>query len=387
MDKAFRKICINLHLWMGLLSGGVVFVVCITGCMYAFKDEINHHTQHWRFVEPEKNPRLFPSQILNKTNREIKNENPTAITYGEPFDAVSVDYFNPEKGISKVFINPYNGKILKVIQENKNGFDFFKFVLTGHRSLWLPKEIGKPIVGYSVLVFTITLITGGILWWPRKWNKKTLRKNVTIRTKKSSFLLNWDLHNVLGGYSFLVLLILCLTGLVWSFNWYSQAVYYLTSGGKELQPYTLPQSDSLHTDRKVSVPLDQLYSQLSVQEPYAKTFYFALPSSPKDIIRVSIVHERNSYYKTDNLFFDQYTLKPLKGSGPYAGKYTQATFPDKLRRMNLELHDGRILGLPGKIIVFTAALIGASLPVTGILIWYGKIKKKRSKKTGKSTHL
>ena len=44
--------------------------------------------------------------------------------------------------------------------------------------------------------------------------------------------------------------------------------------------------------------------------------------------------------------------------------------------MNLEIHDGRIWGLPGKIIMFLASLTGASLPVTGFIIWYRKRRKR-----------
>ena len=47
---------------------------------------------------------------------------------------------------------------------------------------------------------------------------------------------------------------------------------------------------------------------------------------------------------TDNLFFDRYTLVSLKGAGPYAGKYTEASPADKFRRMNLEIHDAAHLG-------------------------------------------
>ena len=71
-------------------------------------------------------------------------------------------------------------------------------------------------------------------------------------------------------------------------------------------------------------------------------------------------------------FLYRYTLVSLKGAGPYAGKYTEASPADKFRRMNLEIHDGRIWGLPGKIIMFLASLTGASLPVTGFIIWYRK---------------
>ena len=45
--------------------------------------------------------------------------------------------------------------------------------------------------------------------------------------------------------------------------------------------------------------------------------------------------------------------------------------------MNYDIHVGAILGLPGKIIAFLVALISASLPITGFLIWWNKRKKKK----------
>lgn len=377
VNKTFRKVCFKLHLWLGLLSGIIVFIVCITGCMYAFKDEINDMTQPWKFISPQDKAILLPTEVLEIANRQISNTEPTAITYGEPFDAVFVDYYDPKTGMSTVYIDQYDGRVLKTVVKRADDFDFFRFVLSGHRNLWLPVPIGKPIVGVAVLLFVIILITGIVLWWPKKWNKKTVRRNFTLRRKVTLSRISFDLHNVSGGYSFIFLLILCLTGLIWSFEWYSKSVYYITSGGKELKPYTLPLSDTVNINNSIARPLDKLYTQLRKDEPEATTFYFALPQKNDGVIRVSIVHERGSYYKTDNLFFDQYSLKPLEGTGPYAGKYTEVSAADKFRRMNLDIHDGRILGIWGKCMVFLAGLTGASLPVTGFIIWYRRNKKKQ----------
>ena len=32
-----RKIAYKLHLWVGLVTGLIVFIVCLTGCVWAFK--------------------------------------------------------------------------------------------------------------------------------------------------------------------------------------------------------------------------------------------------------------------------------------------------------------------------------------------------------------
>ena len=372
MNKTFRKACAKLHLWRGLLSGIVVFIVCITGCMYAFKDEITDATQPWRFVAPLEKEFLPPSRLLAIADSVMGGASATAITYGERSDAAWVDYYQPEAGMSTVFINPYSGQVLKSVVNHNGDFDFFRLVLSGHRTLWLPWEIGSPIVGYSVLIFLITLITGVILWWPRSRTRKALVQRLTLKRPFTFSRLNFDLHNVAGFYAALVLAVLCFTGLIFSLNWFSRGVYSITSGGEELKPYVLPVSDTLQVVNRVTNPLDRLYTQLRLEEPAAKTFYFALPGQADGVYRVSVVHKRGSYYRTDNLFFDRYTLVSLKGAGPYAGKYTEASPADKFRRMNLEIHDGRIWGLPGKIIMFLASLTGASLPVTGFIIWYRK---------------
>lgn len=372
MNKSVRKISLKLHLWLGLASGIVVFIVCVTGCLYVFKDEINEATQSWRFVIPSSTSVLPPSQVVAIADSIMGGASPTAITYGEGYDAVFVDYFQPGIGMSTVYLNPYNGDVLKTVVNRVGDFDFFRFVLDGHRTLWLPRAIGSPIVGYSVLLFLVTLVTGIVLWWPRNWTWKSLRSRLTFRKKLTFVKLNFDLHFVAGGYAGLLLIVLCFTGLIFSLNWFSKAVYAVTSGGEELKPYTLPASDTLQIICSSAEPLDRLYNQLRQEEPEATTFYFALPALADECIRVSIVHKRGSYYQTDNLFFDRYSLAPLLGSGPYAGKYTEASPADKFRRMNLEIHDGRIFGLPGKILMFLASLVGASLPVTGFVIWWRK---------------
>ena len=57
------------------------------------------------------------------------------------------------------------------------------------------------------------------------------------------------------------------------------------------------------------------------------------------------------------------------------GKLDHATASDKIMRMNYDIHTGAILGLPGKIFAFLISLLIASLPITGILIWWGKRNK------------
>lgn len=372
-----RKICRKLHLWLGLASGVIVFIVCITGCMYVFKDEIRQISEPYKQVQAQERAFIKPSQAINMANRAAKNSSPAAITYGEKTDAVVVDYGSfmaPEK--TEVCLNPYTGKVLHVKTTQAAHFDFFAFVLRGHRSLWLPQPLGGMVVSYGVLVFFITLLTGIVIWLPRRWNRRSLGRMLVVKRPLRPRRFTYDLHTVVGVYLLIPLMALCFTGLMMGLDWFAGGMYRLVSGGKEMQAYVLPESDTLHVNPRQQTRLDALHATLTTEEPAAVQFYYALPDAKAGVYRVSIVHERNSYYKTDNRFFDQYTLRELAGTGPYAGRYAEAGTADTMMRMNLSIHDGRIFGIWGKLLMCLASLIGASLPVTGAMLWWRKRQKR-----------
>lgn len=62
--------------------------------------------------------------------------------------------------------------------------------------------------------------------------------------------------------------------------------------------------------------------------------------------------------------------------------YDHYTTYDKVARSNFDFHTGRIraLGIGSKIIYFLVALMAASLPVTGFLIWWGRGRKRKDRK-------
>lgn len=71
-----------------------------------------------------------------------------------------------------------------------------------------------------------------------------------------------------------------------------------------------------------------------------------------------------------------YTLEELPAQSVF-GRFKDAVAADKIIRMNYDLHTGAIWGFPGKILMFFASLVAASLPVTGIYIWWGRKYKKK----------
>jgi uncharacterized iron-regulated membrane protein len=103
-----------------------------------------------------------------------------------------------------------------------------------------------------------------------------------------------------------------------------------------------------------------------------------VPPDSFSAIEVSINPDPKTYWKTDYRYFDQYSLQEIDVKHIW-GRFRDASNSAKLMRMNYDIHVGAVLGLPGKILAFSASLVIASLPITGFLVWRGRRKKNGGK--------
>jgi len=263
-----KKLIGRIHLWLGLTSGLVVFIVSITGCLYAFVDELKPVLYHeWMEISvPENDAKRLPlSKIVEYASAELPNAPLYMIIPNQPKATVEIQswgenpdawtYFGQFPSWETVYMNPYNGQIIKHIY---NVQEFFSLVLVSHFSLLLDYNTGTLIVGISTLIFVIMLITGLILWWPK--NKNATKQRLLFRWKSTTKWRrkNYDLHNISGFYMMIFALLIALTGLVWAFDWMDKGVQWIANGG---QTY-INKNDSINnTDQNLpnGHDLNQLY--------------------------------------------------------------------------------------------------------------------------------
>jgi uncharacterized iron-regulated membrane protein len=369
VKKAIGKI----HLWLGLSSGLVVLFLGITGCMLAFQREIEVLTMPYQFVESREGNFLPPSQIYKIATEALPGKHAHSVTYGAPNKAATVVYYHEDpEYYYMAYIDPYTGKLLKL--KNMDD-DFFRIIINGHFYLWLPHDIGRPIVASATLIFVVMMITGIILWWPK--NKAARKQRFSVKWDARWRRVNYDLHNVLGFYMSWVAIFIAITGLVWGFQWVGNSIYFVASGGKSMPAYYEPVSTSPKIATIVPA-IDQVYEKMKANYKSAETIEVHFPDSDSSAIGGAANPDASTYWKTDYRYYDQYSLEEVDVTHMY-GRFHNNTVADKISRINYDLHVGAALGLPGKIVAFFASLIAASLPVTGIYIWWGR--KKKTKKS------
>jgi uncharacterized iron-regulated membrane protein len=383
---AFKKTIGKIHLWLGLGSGLVVFILGLTGCLYVFIDELKPLVYQSRmYVSVPTDAHRLPLQLLQENAQKVLGpaypllgaEIPTHADRTVSFRAVEVDgeafpYTNYMKHYYRVYVNPYTGQVVKM--ENTK-WEFFNVVVNLHVNLLLGHKVGGQVVAWSVVVFVVMLISGLILWWPK--NKNAAKQRFWFKWKEG---LKWkrknyDLHNVLGFYAMVVLLVIALTGLVWSFEWFSNSVQWLANGGKT---HERPKSLVSDTTHQGAYSLNSIVAKALLKCPEASTLYVSIPRDVKSPVYV-YAQRAGANYKSTQLQYDQHTEALLAFKS-----FEQMNNGERINAMNYDLHVGSIAGLPGKILAFCASLIAASLPVTGFLIWLGRKKKaQKEKKKGK----
>lgn len=381
--SCFYRISAWLHLWLGLATGIVVILVCLTGCIWVFQEEITRI-----ILEPESNvpyqkkPVVLPSQLMAIVDKEFPGRRVASAEYHQG-RAISVNLDGQRGEGASLKVNPYTGEIIRKVDPNAAAADFFEWILEGHRFLWLPAKIGGPLVNYSTLLFVFTLITGMVLWWPPKWTKSMRQRSFAVKWKGSAKRVNYDLHNVMGIYSLLVVVAIAMTGMVYGIEWFGKGVYWTTTGGTPFPGYGKFYSDTLQTWRPYSPTqaVDLAWQRAAYQHPESKGFYIAFSdyATRKAVIIVTVYPSAGVIYDNQGYIYDQFTLKELPKDKIYGRKFSEDSFGNQLRRMNYDIHIGTVLGLPGKVLAFFASLIGASLPITGFIIWWGKQKKDKSR--------
>ncbi|MEP3969795.1 MAG: PepSY-associated TM helix domain-containing protein, partial [Nonlabens sp.] len=193
----------------------------------------------------------------------------------------------------------------------------------------------------------------------------------TTRWKRKNF----DLHTVVGFYISSFALIIAFTGSMMSYDWLKYVVYISTGGEKEAR-FIIPENEGNQLVDNDVIPMDNLIVKLLKENPEAEGFELHYPNSAQESIYVEVSNSEGLFYDSDFRFFDQNTLEELETPSVF-GKYENADVADKIQRMNYDIHIGAIGGIVGKIIAFLVSLIVASLPVTGVLLWYGRNYKKK----------
>ena len=375
MKKIFRKI----HLWLSIPFGVIITLICFSGAMLVFEDDIMRLINHDLYYVEQVGKETIPlEQLASRVAADLPEGVAVSGITANP-DAkrcYRVNLSKPKR--AAVYIDPYTGKITGYYQRSP----FFKTMFSLHRWLLGSRPEGgkifwgKTIVGTSTLLFVLVLLSGIVIWWPR--SRKGLKNGIQIALRKGKTCFWHDLHAAGGIYVLLLVLVMALTGLTWSFDWYKNAFYTLfgvetTAPAKGPAPKEKsPQGPQPGTTTEATAPVtpfacwQQVYDQVAAENP--------------DRLKIEITDgtasvSNNRYGNIRGT--DRYTFDPQSGQITGASLYKDTGNSGKIRGWIYSVHTGAWGGNLTRIIWFLAALLGATLPLTGYYLWIKRLYRKR----------
>lgn len=368
MKAFFRKI----HLWLSIPFGVIISVVCFSGAALVYEKEIRAII-HPSLYEVEKitPERQLPSVLINNIKKQVPDSLViSSLQYsGSPEKTCAVTFSNVKGKIW--YVDPYSGDV-KGWQDDRNGF--FPVMKKLHR--WLMDDykrgsdklsIGKMTVGVSVLFLVVILVSGIVIWIPH--TKKGLTNAFTICCTRGWRRFWYDSHRTTGIYAALLLLIMSLTGLTWSFGWYRNAFYCVFGAfeNKTKKEHVIGHGDKKrvgHERHEEDFLLwDRTFGEL--EHHYQVYNYIKITHD-----KVSVAPDVNSRIrKTDEVEIDRETGKILR-----IIPYKDQSKTSKMKGWIYAIHTGLWGGPIIRFFSFCAALIGGILPLTGYYLW---LKKRR----------
>ena len=329
----------------------------------------------------------LPVDILVKNVEKTLPEDVkvTGVTmYSDPELACKVNLSKPRR--AAVYVDQYTGKV-KGKYERPAFFDFMQRL---HRWLLDSRDDsggvfwGRTIVGISTIVFVLVLLSGVVIWWPR--TARMLRNGLKITTSKSRHLLWRSLHVAGGMYVLILLLVMALTGLTWSFTWYSKGFNALF-GVNEVQKsgaevYAEQQAkDAVKAKEKTDKAGDKAGKDEKTADVYAEW------QGVYDTLRARNVKFDNITVSdgTADVAFgglgnqraaDKYTFNPADGRITSVSLYADSDKSSKIRGWIMSVHMGSWGGLFTRILWFIAALFGSTLPITGYYLWIRRLRRR-----------
>ncbi|QQU04793.1 PepSY-associated TM helix domain-containing protein [Myroides odoratus] len=386
-----KKFLLWLHKWLGLFTGIIVVLVSLTGCIYVFHDDLKKivYPDHFYLVNDknETNTAALPYSVIERLAQEAVGENypinrvdiypaknRTWVFRALKTDKEAFGIGNEIVYYKRVFINPYTGQVQQV-EDSKR--EFFYQVLQLHRNLWLGSKYGGWVVGGSTVLFLVISVTGIILWWPKKWKGKTFKRSFAFDFSVNWKRLNYDVHNLLGMYSFLLAILIGFTGILFAFPTFSKSVENTLNKVDEAKFQVMEPTAFDFVDQVYSNTLDNAVQYVLQTFPSADMVSLRLGDKTSTEHNLQVRLEQDKTSKFEWIYFDKSTGQITSVQNH---TYQSIALGSKVNSLKYDLHVGTIWGYPTKIMAFIGSLICASLPITGFVIWYNKSKKKKKKK-------
>lgn len=387
-----RKVLVLLHRWFGLGIALFLLQAGITGAFIAWDHEIDAFLNPELYVSaaPADAELLSPLRLAEIVEARDPRLEVTFLPLAvEPGHAVLMGVDSKRDpatgkpyvlGFDQVAVNPATGDIQDRREWGEISLSkkqLMPFLYRLHYSLHIP-DVGLMPLGlwFMGIVAVIWLFDSFIALWISFPSWKAWKKSFQFRFDKGGYRLTFDLHRSGGVWTWLLIMPLALTAV--SMNLNREVVRPVVSLFSDLAESPFASRTPSEQAIVATTPRQQILKRaatdalaLELGRPQGGLFY----SQEFGVYGVGFFEPGNDHgdggLGNPWLYYDGKTGEAagseLPGRGSAGDLFMQVQFP---------LHSGRILGVPGRILITLLGLVVSMFSVTGVMIW---AKKRRQR--------
>lgn len=356
-----NKTLFNIHGWLGLNLGLLLFVICFSGTFATLSSEVDWLLNADMRVDGKDAPIQWEAmhQSLKEKYPQGRNLGIYKNSYaghGDHFAATAYVSL-PNGQTRKVYLNPYTG----LIQSDTSFFNVQRFFRSYHRRFFDGNR-GILIITLSSFFLLFSALTGFLFY--KGWLKNLFK----LRLKRGIKTLFSDAHKLTGIWSLFFTLLIALTG-----------VFYFA----ELMVQAADNYEVLVPEEPAKIKRAELVQfgpnpELLPLDKYVANARRAFPELQVSTVRIP--HQPNDYVYIDGQAGNPITrnrankiyLHPFTGEVVHIQRSSELNTAEFITDIADPLHFGYFGGLTTKIIWFLFGLAISFAILTGTYLWYAR---------------
>lgn len=368
-----RRIFFWTHFGMGLAAGVFILLMSVTGVLLTYERQMVSAARN-AAAEAVPGAEVLSLEDIASAAVDLGAAPGHVLTLPrDPQDAVLLSKGRRET----VVINPYTGDALPDAGARTEAI--LSRIERIHR--WLAFTGGRNATGAAIndasnLLFGLLLVSGLVLWWPRKWKWPLVKTQLFFRrglpnAKARHY--NW--HHVLAVWSFIPLLAIIVSGLVFSYGWANRLVYAAygesPDGGRAAALETEAPQPSVLAGRPA--PLEVLVAQATADYGNWRRVAVTLPEADAQRVSMSV-----DWGNGAQAGMKRTVMVARDGTGLVGVPVGDVSSPgQKARRFLRFVHTGEVYGFIGQTLAGLASLAAVILVYTGLSLAIRRLVRMR----------
>jgi uncharacterized iron-regulated membrane protein len=356
-----RRALFQIHLYAGIVVALYAIVIGVTGSALVFQPQIRAWHDRGVLQTQGKGPRISVDDAVAAVHRV----RPEFMIMSIRFPASEHDTYllsSGHMGGHQFSVDPYSGRVIAELQPPH---DFLSWLQELHFNL-LGGKTGRLINGLGAAIMLLLAGTGIVIWWPGKvhW-----RRALSVSWKSRWKRINYDLHNTVGFFTLLFLLVIAATGMYYS--WPKQVDALLIQVSHSQRKAAAPVANDPGRLRKL--PLSELLVRAQSSVPGAWPS-MVMTGHGRAATKITLMSAGPRQYQYSSYVY----LDPWRGDILRVDGVQGRSWGDTVLAWIPVLHFGTFGG--GAVVYVAWMLLGLTpvlLGVSGLLMWWNRVLSKQ----------